>query len=109
VASIGGEGGAPRSGHGGFRPPRESSGSLRAGSSDQLGHALRGRATGLALTLELPDRGLPVETIRLLEHLQAALSELQDQLHAFPEREAVDLFLKLVAQIVSHGSHDLSI
>jgi len=39
------------------------------GSSDQLGHALRRCASGLALTLELPDRSLPIEPVRLAEEL----------------------------------------
>jgi hypothetical protein len=40
---------------------------------------------------------------------ESTLPEPQDQLHAFLEREAVYLFLKLVPQVVRHGSHGVSI
>lgn len=63
----------------------------------------------MALALELPDRGFPVEAGGLLEELQASFSKPQAERYALLEGEAEPLFLKLVSQVVGYGSHDASI
>jgi hypothetical protein len=87
----------------------ERPGSPGAGSSDQLGHALRGRAAGLALALKLPDRSFPIKAGGLLEQPQAALSKPQGQCHALLKGEAEHLVLKLVSEVVGYGLHTASI
>ena len=59
----------------------------------------------MTLALELPDRGLSIEAIRLAEHLQPPLSKPQDQRDALLEGKAKHLFLKLVSQVIGYGSH----
>jgi hypothetical protein len=61
------------------------------------------------LALELPERSLPIETVRLAEHLQPPLPKPQGQSHALLERKTKHLLLKLIPHVIGDGSHGVSI
>src|SRR6185295_1882643 len=89
----------------GFPRCRESPRPRKAGSSDDLGHALRRSPTRLATALKLPERRFTIHSVRLGVHLQSALSEAENQLEALLQREVLHLLAKLVSQVVGYGSH----